>query len=66
MRAVLAKIVAGSMIAGAALLASQCASDSDGSGEAGETGTGSTEGNSAGPQGHRQDADIITKPPAQE
>jgi hypothetical protein len=29
--------------------------DSDGSGEAGETGTGSTEGDSAGPEGHRHD-----------
>lgn len=40
----------------------QVARDSDGSREASETGTGSTEGNSAGPQGIAQTPDLSSEP----
>jgi hypothetical protein len=58
LRAVLAKIVAGSMIAGAALLA-DAARDSDRNPE-GEDGTASSRSDeSAGPSGHRTDTGAL-------
>lgn len=56
MRATLAKIIAGSMIAGAALLVA-AQSDSDGNPEGGDGTASSRSDESAGPQGHRPDTE---------